>query len=93
MGLVLSGGLFYLTLLGTTLFKTVEEQTEYLDYFSRNIKSFGSSFICVVREIEETRKIHLKLARQLNTTYFWVVEFVFILVTVCTCECWAWLSS
>ena len=47
------GALVYLTLLGTTLLKTFEVQTEYLDYFTRNIKSFGSSLICVVSDIEK----------------------------------------
>ena len=34
--------------------KTVEVQTEYLDYFTRYIQSFGSILICVVCDIEET---------------------------------------
>ena len=56
------GRSFYLTLLETAPLKTVEVQTEYLDYFSRNIQYFGLSFICVVSDKNETRKISLKLA-------------------------------
>ena len=73
--------------------KTVEVQTEYLDYFTRNIQSFGSISICVVSDIEETGEISVKLAIQLKTTYLWVVDFVFILVTVFTCDCWERLST
>ena len=58
------GAVFYLTLLETAPLKTVEVQTEYLDYFTRDIQSFGSSLICVVRDIENTGKRALKLARQ-----------------------------
>ena len=54
----------YLTLLETALLKKVEVQTEYLDYCTRNIQSFGSSLICVVKDIYKTRKIALKLASQ-----------------------------
>ena len=42
--------------------KTVELKAEYLDYFTRNIQSFGASLICVVSDIDRTRKIALKLA-------------------------------
>ena len=42
--------------------KTVEVQTEYLDYFTSNIQYFGSSLICVVSNIGNTGKIALKLA-------------------------------
>ena len=52
------------TLLDTAPLKTVEVQTEYLDYFMRNIKSFGSSSICVDSDIDETGKRYLKLTRQ-----------------------------
>ena len=54
----------YLTLLDMELLKTSGVQSEYLDYFTRNIQSFGSSSICVVSAIDETGKIALKLARQ-----------------------------
>ena len=54
----------YLTLLGTTTLKTVEVQTEYLDYFKSNIKSFGSSSICVVSDIDKKGKRDLKLSSQ-----------------------------
>ena len=70
------GVLVYLNLLETTSLKTVEVKTEYLDYFTMNIKSFGSSLICVVSDIDETGKRDLKLARKRNTTYLWVVDFV-----------------
>ena len=50
------GELVYITLLGTTLLKTVEVQTEYLYYFTRNIQSFGSTSICVVCGIDEIGK-------------------------------------
>ena len=50
----LLGGVVYLTLLNTATLKTVEVQTEYLDYFTRNIKYFGSSLICVVSNIDKT---------------------------------------
>ena len=53
-----------LTLLGTKLLKTVEVQTEYLDYFTRNIKSFGSSSICVVKDIYKAGKRALKISTQ-----------------------------
>ena len=55
---------FYLTLLETAPLKTVEVQTEYLDYCTRNIKSFGSSLIYVVSDIDKTSKRALNLARQ-----------------------------
>ena len=54
----------YLTLLKTAMLKTVEVQTEYLDYCTRNIQSFGSSLICVVSDIDKRRKIDLKLDSQ-----------------------------
>ena len=54
----------YLTLLETAPLKTVEVQTEYPDYFTRNNQSFGLSLICVVSDIDKTGKIALKLARQ-----------------------------
>ena len=44
--------------------KTVEVQTEYLDYFMMDIQSFGLSLICVVSDIDETGTRALKLARQ-----------------------------
>ena len=37
----------YLTWLDTATLKTVEIQTEYLDYFPRNIQSIGLSLICM----------------------------------------------
>ena len=83
----LLGAVVYLILLETAPLKTVEVQTEYLGYFTRNIKSFGSSFICLVDDIDKTRKRCFNLSRQWKTTYFWVVDF-FILVTVCSCDCW-----
>ena len=58
------GVIVYLTLLETALLKTVEVQIYYVDYYTRNIKSFGSSSICVVSDINETVKRALKLARQ-----------------------------
>ena len=58
------GAVVYLTLLDTAPLKTVEVQTEYLDYFIRDIQSFGSSLICVVSDIDETGKKDLKLSRQ-----------------------------
>ena len=82
------GAIFYLTFLETTPLKTVEVQTEYLDYFTRNTKSFGSSYICVISGIYKTGKRALKLDSQLKTTYLCIVDFVFLLVTVCTCDCW-----
>ena len=51
-------------LVGYGTVEKVEVQTEYLDYFSRNIQSFGSSLICVVSDIDETRERDFKLARQ-----------------------------
>ena len=54
----------YLTLLETALMKTVEMQTDYLDYCTRNIQYFGLSLICVVSDIDETRDIYFKLSRQ-----------------------------
>ena len=56
--------LVYLTLVDTTSLKTVEVKTEYLDYFTMSIKSFGSSLICVVSDIDETGKRALKIASQ-----------------------------
>ena len=44
----------YLTLLETASLKTVEVQTEYLDYFTRNIQPFCLSLICVVLDIDKT---------------------------------------
>ena len=87
------GGVVYLTLLETALLKTVEVQTEYLDYFTRNIQSFGSSSVCVVSDIDKTGNRALKLASQEKTTYLWVVDLGFCLVTVCTCDDWARLST
>ena len=58
------GAVFYLTLLETAPLKKVEVQTEYLDYCTRNIQSFGLSLICVVNDIDKTRKIYFKLSRQ-----------------------------
>ena len=58
------GAFVYLTLLETAPFKKVDVQTEYLDYFARNIQSFGLSLICVVIDIDETGKIGLKLSSQ-----------------------------
>ena len=39
----LLGAVIYLTLLETESLKTVEVQTEHLDYCTRNIQSFGLS--------------------------------------------------
>ena len=55
------GTVFNLTLLETAPLKTVEVQTEYLDYFKKDIQSFGLSLICVVSDIDETGKSDLKL--------------------------------
>ena len=79
--------------LETATLKRVEVKTEYLDYFTRNIQSFGSISIYVVSDIDETEKISLKISRQWKNNYLWVVDFVFILVIVCTCECWALLYT
>ena len=81
--------LVYLTLLETIPLKTVELKTEYLDHYTMNVQSFGSSLICVVSDIEKKGKISLKLYIQLKTTYFWVVDLVFLLVTFFGCNCWA----
>ena len=56
------GALVYLNLLGIPPLKTVEVQTEYLDYFMRNIKSFGSSSVYVVSDIDEIGARAFKLA-------------------------------
>ena len=69
--------------------ENIEVQNEYLDYFTRNIQSFGSSSICVVSDTDETGKRGLKLASQLKTNHLWVVDFMFCLVKVCNCDCWA----
>ena len=58
------GAVVYLTLLETAPLKTVEVQTEYLDYFKINIQSFGLSSICVVNDVDKTGKRALNLARQ-----------------------------
>ena len=87
------GAVVYLTLLETAPLKTVELQTEYLDYSTMNIQSFGFSLICVVSDIDKTGKRALKLSRPLKTNYLWVVELVFLLVTVCICDCWVRLST
>ena len=58
------GAVVYLTLLETAPLKTVEVQTEYLDYCTRDIQSFGLVLICVVSSIGETSKRDFKLARQ-----------------------------
>ena len=73
--------------------KIVEVLTEYLDYFTRNIQSFGLSSIFVVSDIEDTGKRSVKLSSQLKTTSLWVVDFVFLLVAVCACDCWARFST
>ena len=72
----------YLTLLETAPLKKVEVQTEYLDYFMRNIQSFGSISIYVISDIDDTGKRALKISMQLNNTYSWVVDLGFLLVTV-----------
>ena len=64
MHLYLLGALVYLTLLETTPLKTVQVQTEYLDYFTGNIQPFGSSLVFLVIDIDETGKRSLKLASQ-----------------------------
>ena len=87
--MLLPGAVVYLSLLETASLKTVKVQTEYLNYFTRYIQSFGSSLIYVVSNIDETEKRALKLDRQLKTNYPWVVDFVFIMVTVCTCDFWS----
>ena len=51
-------------LVGNYTIEKVEVKTEYLDYFMRNIQSFGSSSICGISDIDETRKRSLKLASQ-----------------------------
>ena len=60
----LLGTIVYLTLLVAKLLKTVEVQTEFLDYFARTIQSSGSSLICVVSDIGKTVNIALKLSSQ-----------------------------
>ena len=59
----------YLTVLEMATLKTVEVQTEYLYYLTRNIQSFGSSKICVFSNIDKTGKRYLKIASQKETTY------------------------
>ena len=56
--------------------------------FTRSIQPFGSNPVYVVCYIDETGNRALKISCKWNTTYIWVVEFVFFLVTVCTCDCW-----
>ena len=56
------GAVVYLILLETAPLKTVEVQTEYLDYFSRNIQFFGSILTGMVSNIGETGKRALKLS-------------------------------
>ena len=51
-------------LVGDGTVETVEVQTEYIDYFTRNIQFFGLSLICAVSDKNETGKIYLKLASQ-----------------------------
>ena len=63
------GAFVYLTLLETAPLKTVEVQNEYLDYFTRDIQSFGSSLIYAVSNIDKTGMRTLKLAKQCKTTY------------------------
>ena len=62
MHLFLLVSVVYLNLLDTAALKTVDIQTDYLDYGTRNIQSFGFSLIFVVSEIDETGKIALKLS-------------------------------
>ena len=57
--------------------------------FMRNIQSFGLILIYVVYGINKRGKRVLRLSSQWNTTYLWVVDFVFCLVIVCTCDYWA----
>ena len=51
-------------LVGDGTVEKFEVQTEYLEYFMRNIQTFGPSFICVVSDIEETGKRALKISSQ-----------------------------
>ena len=51
-------------LVGDGTVKKVEVQTEYLDYFTRNIQYFDSSLIYVVCDIDDTGKRALNLASQ-----------------------------
>ena len=51
-------------LIGDDNVKKVYVQTEYLDYFMRNIQYLGLSSICVVSDIDETGKRNLKLESQ-----------------------------
>ena len=60
----LLGVVVYLTLLEKVPLKTVEVQTEYLDYCTKNIQSFGLSLICVVININKTTKRAFQLASQ-----------------------------
>ena len=60
-------------LLETAPLETVEVQTEYLDYFSRNIQSIGSSLIYVVSGIDKIWKRSFKLDSNWKTTYLWSV--------------------
>ena len=64
MQLWLLGGVVHLALLEMALLKIVEVQTEYLDYFTRDIHSFGLSSIYVVSDIDKTGKRALEIARQ-----------------------------
>ena len=45
---------FLPNLVGDSTIENSEVQTEYLDYFTGNIQSFGSILICVVCDIDET---------------------------------------
>ena len=51
------------------------------------------SFVCVVSNDDNTGKRYLKVASKQNTTYLWVVDFVFFLVKVCTFDCWVQFST
>ena len=50
-------------LLVTAPLKIVEVQTKHLEYFSRNIQSFGLRLICMVNKIDGTRETAFKLTR------------------------------
>ena len=53
-----------LNVVGNDTVEKVQVQTECLDYFTRNIKSFGSSLVCVVSDIDKTDKRAFNLSSQ-----------------------------
>ena len=47
-------------LLETKPLKIVDVQTDYLDYYTRNIQYFDSSLICVISNIDKTTNKYFK---------------------------------